>query len=101
MSNEFDLERAKRGEPVQFSEGSMDGSTPQRWVDVNFIGLMASGVPVIEYRGGVLITGALRMKPNPQYALLFQTESDRNAAHCRLAGLGMQTLSLDIPEANA
>lgn len=101
MSNEFDLERAKRGEPIQFSEGSMDGSKPQRWVDVKFVGVMQSGVPVIDYRGGVLVTGALRMKPNPQYALLFQTESDRNAAHHHLAGRGVQTLSLDIPETNA
>lgn len=61
----FDEARAKAGHPVQFSRGSMDGSTPQEWVDVHYIGRdVVRGGHIVQFKeGDTISTGALRMAP--------------------------------------
>ena len=96
MSNEFDLERAQRGEQVQFSTGSMDGKIPQRWVDVHFVGLSKSGVPLVQMEdGSTLITGALRMKPQPKWAVVF----DSKYAATKLLNIYNNTSPTEAPDA--
>lgn len=97
MNNNFDLERAKRGEPIQFSMGSADGSIPQRWVDVQFIGVMSNGEPVVEHKGGTLRTTALRMKPAPRYALVFSDQREYNGSYALLMKNGYRPSLLELP----
>lgn len=98
MSNEFDLERAQRGEQVQFSSGSMDGKIPQRWVDVHFVGLSRSGVPLVQMAdGSTLITGALRMKPQPKWAVVVNDHGLAVKLKSRAKDAGESAEVIEIP----
>lgn len=68
----FDPTRAAAGEPVQFCQ------TGGTWVDVHYVGVapVHGGQHVIQFPDGkLLITGALRMKPPVQWALVFNDEA--------------------------
>lgn len=83
--HDFNLEAAKAGAPIQFSSGSMDGSSPHKWEDVYFIGVNVNGSPVIQHNNGSLTTtSALRMKPREpmslaQLATMFGIECGLNS----------------------
>lgn len=62
MSKPFDLEAAKRGEPIEFQ--SLAGG----WTRAHFVGISLGGIPIIQhYNGGDLeivpYTHLLRMAP--------------------------------------
>lgn len=64
-NHDFDAKRARNGESVQFSRGSLDGSVPQSWEDVFYIGPdVVRGGHIIQHAdGSTTSTNALRMKP--------------------------------------
>ncbi len=86
-NHEFDAERARNGEPVQFSRGSMDGKIPQEWVDVHYVGPdRVRGGHIVQFDDGVTIsTHALRMKPRKMVRYVNLWEDGRpggsNARH--------------------
>lgn len=63
--NDFDIERAQRGEPIQFCQS--DG----KWMDVHFVGQTRGGQIVVQFPDAqLLITRALRMKPASRWAVV-------------------------------
>lgn len=78
----FDEARAKAGHPVQFSRGSLDGSTPQEWVDVYYIGRdVVRGGHIVQFKeGNTISTGALRMAPAFRKVFVNLWDDDREAS---------------------
>lgn len=91
MSNDFDIERAKRGEPIQ--RRNLDG----HWIDVHYVGRAKNGFYVFECDEGEFWRDDFawpnwpnwRMKPQPRYALIFQTREDA----CRVLQAGQRDLA--------
>lgn len=73
---EFDLEAAKRGEPVRFLNASLDES-----VEVHFIGMSINGRPVVQYDWHapfIALAESLCMAPKPpieMYVQVFRTHN--------------------------
>lgn len=79
MNHDFNIERAKAGEPIQFCK------TGGAWVDVHFVGMTGFCGPnaVVQFSDGTLLqTQALRMKPMPtkKWVLEFDSFTDAEAA---------------------
>jgi hypothetical protein len=83
--NAFDPARAAAGEPVQFC------LTDGKWVDVHYVGPdRVRGGHFVQFPdGGTVSTGALRMKPPAQWALVFDSEAAARAAARVLVGPGL------------
>ena len=76
-ANDFNAERARNGEPVQFWWGSESNPKEQKWIDVHFVGIGQDNTPIVQFPNSSLIqTHALRMKPGvvKGYALIFQSK---------------------------
>lgn len=92
----FDLAAAQRGEPVQFCQ------TNGEWIDVHFVGISRSGVPLVQLpNASTLITSALRIKPAPRYCLEFENEDERDQAQAILSDHNVSSVCFERPAAGA